>query len=81
MDYLKEAENELKDYGDLLSALEVLQDEIKIVNYELLTVKSISYDTIPGGNSVNGDDRLVNLTFKKQVKVESYKITRQSKVL
>lgn len=75
MDYLKEAENELNDYNDLINALDCLKDEIKIIEYELKSVKTLNYESVPARGNINGDYRIANLIFKKQVKTDAYKLT------
>jgi len=79
MDYIKEAEEELKAYNDLSNALSSISEEMEIIECELKSVKSMAYDNIPGGSKPTGDERLVNLIYKKQIKEDVYKLT-QAKV-
>ena len=76
MDYLKEAEEELREYKDFSNSLISLRDEIEIIELEMKSVKTMNYDSIPNGNAVEGDERLVNLSYKKQIKEEAYKLTK-----
>lgn len=75
MNYIKEAEEELKRYSDLNKSLEVLGDDIKTINFDLNTIKTTSLDSTPGGGNINGDDAIANMLFKKQVKERAYKST------
>ncbi len=75
MDYIQEAENVLNAYQDLVHSLDSLKDEIKTIEYELQSIKSIDYESVSGG-SMNSDDRITNLIFKKQVKISAYKLTK-----
>lgn len=77
MNYLKEAETYLKEYYDFRKALNSIKVELDGIEKELTSVKSTSYDGIPGGGSSSSDDRIVNLIFKKQVKEEAFVITEQ----
>ena len=75
MDYIQEAENVLNTYQDLVNSLDSLKDEIRTIEYELQSIKSMDYESVSGG-SMNSDDRITNLIFKKQVKISAYKLTR-----
>lgn len=76
MDYLKEAEEELRAYKDFSNSLISLREEIEIIELEMKSVKTMNYDSIPGGNAVEDDERLVNLIYKKQIKEDAYKLTK-----
>ncbi len=75
MDYIQEAENVLNAYQDLVYSLDSLTDEIRTIEYELQSIKSMDYESVSGG-SMNSDDRITNLIFKKQVKISAYKLTK-----
>lgn len=75
MDYIQEAENVLNTYQDLVNSLDSLKDEIRTIEYELQSIKSMDYESVSGG-SMNSDDRITNLIFKKQVKISAYKLTK-----
>lgn len=75
MDYIQEAENVLSAYQDLVHSLDSLKDEIRTIEYELQSIKSMDYESVSGG-SMNSDDRITNLIFKKQVKISAYKLTK-----
>lgn len=76
MNYLKEAEEELKRYNDLNKSLDVIHEDLRIINFDLTTVKASSCDSQPGGNRVNGDDAIANMIFKKQSKERAYTSTK-----
>lgn len=75
MDYLKEAANELRNHSDLKQAVENLKEEIEYINSQLMNVKGQNLEDVPGGGSVNADDRICNLIFKKQIKEAAYNDT------
>lgn len=75
VDYLKEAEEELRSYNDFSNSLISIKEELEIIDSELKNVKTMNYDSIPGSCAVQSDDRIVNLIYKKQVKEESYELT------
>lgn len=77
MNYIKEAENELRHYNELVSAEANLKEELDFIEQELTNVKAINYEDVPGGSSVNGDDRLNNLLYKKQIKKDSHNVTKR----
>ena len=75
MNYIKEAEEVLKKYNDLVKSLEVIEEDLRVIDLDMTTIKATSYDSQSGGNRVNGDDAIANIVFKKQVKERAYKST------
>lgn len=75
MDYIQEAENVLNAYQDLVHSLDSLKDEIRTIEYELQSIKSMDYESVSSG-SMNSDDKITNLIYKKQVKISAYKLTK-----
>lgn len=66
MDYVKEAEEYLKSYPELKESLDNIRLELEHIENQLIGVKAISYDGMPGGSISNADDKLVNILFRKQ---------------
>lgn len=75
MNYIKEAEIYLKEYYDFSKSLGNIILELDSIEKEMTSIKSMNYSDVPASGSVNPDDRLVNLIFKKQVKQEAYEMT------
>lgn len=75
MNYIKEAESELRCYDELNKSVARIENELQLINRELTNVKSMNYDAVPGGNNPYPDDRIVNLIFKKQEKEDALSLT------
>lgn len=79
MNYIKEAEDYLRNYNDLLSAVDNLEKEIEEINEELACIKSMDYSGMPhGSGSVLPDDRLVNKLYRKQKAEKELKSTQNA---
>jgi len=76
MDYIKEAENRLRNYNDLVDSVDNLKQELYELNAELTNVKDINYSGMPhGSGGLLPDDRLVNKLYRKQKAIEELKKT------
>jgi len=76
MDYKKEAENQLREYNDLLDSVENLKGEIAEIDAQLTSIKNTDYSGMPhGSGSGLPDDRLVNKLYRKQKATEELKST------
>ena len=79
MNYIKEAEDYLRNYNDLLSAIDNLTREISEINEDLVCIKNIDYSGMPHGSGVGlPDDKLVNKLFRKQKAEEELESTRNA---
>jgi hypothetical protein len=76
MNYIKEAEDYLRNYNDLVKSVDNLKTEISEINAELTCIKNIDYSGMPhGSGSGLFDDRLVNKLYRKQKAEEELKKT------
>lgn len=76
MDYVREAENILRGYNDIVDSVENLKKELSEINAEITCLKNFNYSGMPqGGGSSLPDDILVNKLFRKQKATEELKIT------
>jgi hypothetical protein len=76
MDYIKEAENYLRNYNDLVDSVDNLKNEIYEINADLTSIKNIDYSGMPhGSGGALPDDKLINKLYRKQKAEEELKKT------
>jgi hypothetical protein len=76
MDYVKEAENYLRNYNDLMDSVYNLKREISEIEEDLLCIKNIDYSGMPhGSGSQLPDDNTVNMLYRKIKAEEELKKT------
>lgn len=79
MNYIKEAEDYLRNYNDLLSAVDNLKREISEIDEDLVCIKNIDYSGMPhGSGSALPDDKLVNKLYRKQKAEEELESTQKA---
>lgn len=76
MDYKREAIELLKSYYDWQKSIQNMTDELRTINSSITAIKSVEITDMPQGrSSINYDDRINNLIFRKGIVEKNLKRT------
>jgi DNA-directed RNA polymerase specialized sigma subunit len=77
MDYIRESIERLRDYNALVASIKNLEEQLKAVEAEKTSIKSLQISFAPGGGGAEPDERLVNAIFNSQVLKNNYGATKR----
>lgn len=78
MDIIKDAEMYLEGYWDLKDSVKNIKAEIRLLEEDISSVKSLDYSGMPQGSGASlPDDKLINLIYKKQSKESMLRRTEE----